>query len=102
MIGGDQDPSERRAAGVIRWERFITFALIAQTVAAIWYAAQLDAQVKQNAADIATLSERLDSSYSVSISREQLEDILGSRDAKLDSLETTVARIEQKIDRLTN
>ena len=85
-----------------KWGKIISAGLVIQFFGFVWYAAQLDAQVKQNAADIATLSERLDSSYSVSISREQLEDILGSRDAKLDSLETTVARIEQKIDRLTN
>ena len=92
--------SDREIKNTTWWGRGISLALIIQIVAIIWYGAQLDAQVKQNTDDIASLASRIDNNATVSISREQLEDILGSRDQQLDNLESAIIRMEQKINRL--
>ena len=95
-----RDLSEKEIRNTTWWGRGISLALVVQAAAIIWYGAQLDAQVKQNTEDIASLSTRLDSNVSISISREQLQDILGTRDTKLDTLEQANRRVEQKIDQL--
>ena len=95
-----RDLSEKEIRNTTWWGRGISLALVVQAAAIIWYGAQLDAQVKQNTEDIASLSTRLDSNVSISISREQLQDILGTRDTKLDTLEQAIRRVEQKIDQL--
>lgn len=94
-----QTDKEIRATGF--WGKIITGGLVVQLLSFGWYAAHQDAQVKQNTADIAELARRFDNSVSISISREQLEDILGSRDTKLENVEQAISRIEQKIDRLS-
>jgi predicted RND superfamily exporter protein len=76
------------------WSASIMITIVLQTLGFVWYAAQLDQQVKQHTAQIAELK----SDTGVLISREQLNDLLGGRDQKITNIESALIRIEKKID----
>lgn len=98
----DAELQQREISHTTRWGIGIVLTILIQFGAIVWSGAKLDAQVQQNKTDIEQLSSRLDQGAAISISREQLDDILGSRDTQLEALERAVTRIEQKIDRLAN
>ena len=72
----------------------LTFAGGAIIVAVSWGA--LFVKVNRNTEDISALSN----TANVSISRDQLDDILGSRDQRLTNIEASISRIETKLDRV--
>ncbi len=78
-----------------RWGIGIIIMLLMQTFGIGWYLAALDAQVQQNSSEIGTLK----SGAAVYLTRQQLEDILGGRDAETRALKDAVLRMESKIDR---
>jgi len=61
-------------------------------VAVAW--GMLNARVAQNTEDIGMLEQ----SAAVFLSREQVEDLLGGRDQRLNNIEQSLLRIEKKID----
>jgi hypothetical protein len=77
-----------------RWGIGIVAALVIQTFAIGWYLASLDAQVRSNSEEI----DALKSGATVYLTRAQLEDILGGRDQRLLNIESSVGRIEKKLD----
>ncbi len=78
----------------VHWNAAIILTLIVYGVGFTWYLAKLDAKVDQTIGDI----NKLQSTSSVLISRDQLEDILGGRDEKIDNIENKLVSIEEKLD----
>lgn len=61
-------------------------------VAVAW--GMLNARVAQNTVDIVSLEQ----SAAVFLSRDQVEDLLGGRDQRLNNIEQSLMRIEKKLD----
>lgn len=80
----------------IRWSVGILITLFLQTATAVWWASGISKQVEQNKAEIASLR----SGAAVILTRDQLDDILGVRDARLDNIESSIRRVEAKLDRI--
>ncbi|MBX4216150.1 hypothetical protein KW797_04345 [Candidatus Parcubacteria bacterium] len=75
----------------------IIIALAVQTATIIWWAAQVSAQVQANTDDILSIKSQIVNTAAVILTREQLQDILGARDARMDSIQDQLNRIERKI-----
>lgn len=92
----------KEMSATARWGFGILIALFIQTGGFIWWQsswqATTTAQINQNAKDINSLKQ----GAAVILTREQLDDILQSRDIRLDNIEKSMTRIEQKIDRMVN
>lgn len=74
----------------------VFFAILVQTLGIVWYAGQLDAQVTEQTQDIAELKEN----RAITLTRDQLNDILSGRDERISNIEKAVTRIETKLDRV--
>jgi hypothetical protein len=98
----DEQLINKEITNTTRWGVGLLIGLLIQTAGMVWWAAQLDAQVESNTADIQSLDTKLDNSAAVTISREQIEDLLGARDQRLKNVEDTTQRIERKLDLLLN
>lgn len=70
--------------------------LVVQSATIVWWAATVSAQTKQNTEDILDIKNSL----VIPLTRDQLDDILGSRDVRIANIEQSVNRIEAKLDRL--
>lgn len=86
----------------------VIVALVVQTGSIFWWASGVQAQVNQSRADIADIKAQLVDNTAVVLTRQQLNDILGVRDAKIDALtqdisefkadtRATLSRIERKL-----
>ncbi len=86
----------------------IVFTIIIQTLAIVWWASAINAQTTTNASDISVLKNQITTNVSVTLTRDQLNDILASRDAQIQSLNNnledfktetrnSLSRIEQKL-----
>lgn len=73
--------------------------MLIQSATIIWGVAQMYSQVESTARDLETLTKRVDTETSVILTREQLNDILGSYDERSRNLEYRLDRIETKLDR---
>jgi len=69
-------------------------AILIQTVALVWFAATLNAQVQQQDAAIKELKD----SQVVPLTRQQLDDILLTRDTRIGNIETALTRIESSLN----
>jgi len=88
--------SKKEVATTVRWGVGIILTIFIQTMTFVWYFAQIDSLVKQHTVQILELKN----GTSVYISREQLDDLLGSRDEKTANIEKTLIRIEGKLDKI--
>lgn len=86
----------------------VIITIIVQSLAIVWWASALSAQTNQNQHDITEIKQVINSSASITLTREQLNDILASRDSEIKSLNNNVedfktetrnslSRIEQKL-----
>lgn len=98
-----EDMTKREINTTRRWGLSLFFAILVQTIGIVWWAADLSKQVEFNTFDIVEIRKE----QRVYLTREQIEDIFGSRDQQIASLQTNVAgiqaaliRIEDKLDRL--
>lgn len=91
---------DREISATARWGIGILIALAMQSGGMIYWfsawSARTDASIDKNAQDIAELKK----GAAVILTREQLDDVLLSRDTRLDNIEKSVGRIEVKLDRL--
>ena len=92
-----------------RWGIIIVFGLLTQTGGMIYWFSSWSTQVRltqeQQAVVISANTsaiEQLKTNAPVVITREQLNDILASRDARIDDIDTSMTRIETKLDTLIN
>lgn len=88
--------TDREISATARWGIGIILALFIQTAGAIWWASDISSRVYQNEVEITQLRN----GASVILTREQLNDILGIRDTRLDNIESSIKRMEDKIDRI--
>lgn len=91
---------DREISATTRWGIGIIITIIIQSAGAIWFIAGLNAKTIETAKIAGQNSEAIKSlqqGASVILTRDQLDDILGSRDARLDSIEKTLVRIESKL-----
>lgn len=91
-----KDMKDNEVKTTIRWSASIIIFLVIQTAGAIWWASNTNAQVLQNTRDI----NDLQNTNAVYLDRNQLNDILGARDQRIENIEKAVNRIEQKLDRI--
>lgn len=86
----------------------IIITLIIQTAGIIWWASSLSAQVKDNTDQISKIQTQINTSSTITLTRDQLNDILGSRDAQITAIQENLndfkievrqglARIETKL-----
>ena len=86
-----------------QWGIGIILAILGQFLGLVWYASAyvskvdtLQAEVTLNTQHITTL----ENNSPIIITRDQLNDILQVRDTRLNGIEKSVSRIEDKIDRI--
>lgn len=97
----DQDQiTNKEISTTTRWGIGIIIAIISQSMAFVWFLSDLNSKAvetdkiaRMNAQSIASLQQ----GASVILTREQLDDILSSRDARLDNIERALVRIEGKL-----
>lgn len=80
--------------GAFLWKVLAGFILAGLGVAVSW--GMLNARVNQAEKDITTLEQ----SAAVFLSRQDVEDLLGGRDQRLNNIEQSLMRIEKKLDQL--
>lgn len=98
MSSREEDLIKKDTNLTLRVGATMVIALLVQTAGVVWWAATVDAKIDTNEQAISSLSARIEKADGIIISREQLEDILGVRDQRLDRLEKTTQNIEHKID----
>lgn len=76
------------------WGASMLIFLVMQTATAIWWASSINAQVAQNQKDI----EAVKGDTVLFLDRQQVEDILGARDTRLESIEQSLVRIERRLN----
>ena len=97
---------DREISATSKWAIGILLGLALQTGGFVWWfsswSANVDSQLietrkiaEANQSDVSALKQ----GASVILSREQLDDILSSRDIRITNIERTVERIEKKLDR---
>lgn len=98
---------DREISATTRWGVGIIITIILQSAGVVWFIAGLNAKAieteriaRENSVSIKSLQQ----GASVIMTRDQLNDILGSRDARLDNIEkrqeymqNTLNRIESKL-----
>ena len=92
--------TQREISTTTRWGVGIMLTILIQSGTAIWFLSGLNSQSNQNAlvAQENSISiKNLQQGAAVILTREQLDDILSSRDIRLDNIETTLKRIESKL-----
>ena len=81
-----------------KWGAGIIITILLQTLMFVWWSATTVADLKsatqRNAEDIAILQSNMPA-----LTRQNVEDLLLVRDTRIDSIQSTVGRLEQKIDR---
>lgn len=91
------DTPETRKSGTVNLSLSIIIAILIQTSGIVWWASQVSAQVATNTDNITTIQDSLTANAAIVLTRQQLDDILGARDARLDNIEQQLDRIENKL-----
>lgn len=73
----------------------VTIAI--QTGTMIWWASSLTAQVRINTDNIATMQRQMTTTVAVTLTRDQLNDILNSRDVQITSLSNDLNDFKKEV-----
>lgn len=75
----------------------IIITILLQSFCVVWWASKLQAQTQQNTDAISSIQSQYNSSASVTLTRDQLNDILGSRDAQIKALQDSLDDFKKEV-----
>lgn len=105
-----QDDIKAIAQAVVKAERLnlrviplaTVVALLVQFGGMVWWAAQMQARVDTQGIEIRHIHEQVDSGMAVYLTRQEVDDILGARDAEIKAIKEYLVRIDAKLDKISN